>query len=84
MNNNPNQDLIDWLEKQEDKVCAMIFTRDDADTWRGVKECEDIIELTDDEWGGVVDDFSRYFIRDYGWEFFEKCVPPYEEIWNQP
>ena len=80
---NPNQELIDWLEKQEDKVCALIFTRGDADTWRGARDCEDVPLLTDTEWEQTLHDFDRHFLDDYTWESFGECIPVFGGIWNE-
>ena len=80
MNNNPNQPLIDWLSKQEDEVCHLIFTRWDADVWRGVHENEDVLPLTDEQWDQTVRTFHKYFLGENEWRNFGECIPSVEQV----
>ena len=76
---NPNQDLIDFLSKEEDKVCEVIFTRWDADVWRGVHENEDVLPLTDEQWDETVRAFRKHFLGENEWINFGECIPDTRE-----
>jgi len=62
---------IKFIEKQENPVWALVFTKNDASFY---DEDDNLIELTDEQWERVIKMMDKVFPMDNAWEVLHGCI----------